>query len=121
MEHVGLATDLAVFYIGLFAAGRRIDAGFIPLAAPGTLKTGLHGLYGNGPGVDASNNAIKTGAPEARQSRNSGARFSPKGWATNIILRTENPLKGWAPCRPQRIWCGICRDDCERRAAAMQR
>jgi hypothetical protein len=53
MEHVGLAADLAIFYIGLFAAGRRIDAGFIPLATPRALKTGLHGCYGKGTGPKA--------------------------------------------------------------------
>src|SRR6185437_9141331 len=38
MQHVRLAADLAVLYITLFAPGRRVNRGLIPLSTPGTLE-----------------------------------------------------------------------------------
>ena len=41
-QHVGFAANLAVFNVALLAAGGRINRRFIPLAAAGTLESGLH-------------------------------------------------------------------------------
>jgi hypothetical protein len=43
MQVVGLATDLAVFYIILMGAAGRVDLRLIPFAASSTLKARKHG------------------------------------------------------------------------------
>ena len=42
MQHIRLAADLAVFDITLFAPGRRVNRGLIPLSTPGTLESTDH-------------------------------------------------------------------------------
>jgi hypothetical protein len=42
MEHIGFATHLAIFYIGLPTPRRFIDCSLIALAATRTLKAGFH-------------------------------------------------------------------------------
>ncbi len=42
MKYIRFATDLAVFYIGLPAAGRLIDRGLIAFAATRALESSFH-------------------------------------------------------------------------------
>ena len=42
MQHIRLAADLAIFHITLFAPGRRVNRGLIPLSTPGTLESTDH-------------------------------------------------------------------------------
>src|SRR6266446_4496139 len=41
-QYVWLATDLAVFYIGLRSSSRIVEGGLVPLSATGALETGTH-------------------------------------------------------------------------------
>ena len=41
-QHIGLAADLAVFYVALSASGRLVDRGGVPFSAGGALESGFH-------------------------------------------------------------------------------
>src|SRR5271170_4047013 len=51
LQQVRPATDLAVFHIRLPPTRRVVDAGGIPLSAPGALKAGIHAAYCSADGV----------------------------------------------------------------------
>jgi hypothetical protein len=42
MQYIRFTADLAVLYITLFAPGRRVNRGLIPLSTPGTLESTDH-------------------------------------------------------------------------------
>jgi hypothetical protein len=44
-EQIGLAADLAIFYVALFGSVAEIDERFVPLATASALETGFHDLF----------------------------------------------------------------------------